>query len=521
MISARAWWCFVGCLSLAVGTPSHAIQENVAREKRPNVVFIIADDLGSWALGTYGVAKARTPNLDRLGSQGIVFLSAFAASAVCSPARAALYTGRYPSETGIVDNGRDESSAGLPAGIPTWQGYLQRAGYRTGLIGKWGLGSDDDADLPTRHGFDDFIGFRNGGRVSKEPRIEIIEKSQDHHSKSRVIDHDEIPGDVYTSDLLADEAARYIRQRNHPDTPFALCLAFWAPHANTDFPRGFQPPYQDRSWLPLKAEDLGPWERAPESELTVPEPHFPNLDQPRLHRIIREYNASVHSVDRGVGRVLAALDDPNGDGDMSDSIAANTIVVFTSDQGFMMGHHGMWHKGNGRWITRSKQDPTPGLPYGNGESRPNLFEVVTRVPFIVRWPNQIKAGQRLGMTISHLDWLPTVTTLARAQLPGEAGARGRDLSSVLLGGATPEGMDTYFAQYRDLRAYRTSQWKLVRHHGPANRDEFYDLTSDPNESSNLIADPSPRVAAALGEMERTLRKRMTEVADPLMKRLNQ
>ncbi len=255
--------------------------------------------------------------------------------------------------------------------------------------------------------------------------------------------------------------------REFREGPFAVSLHFWAPHANQDVPDGFQLPYDDRTWLPLKAEDLKRWETL---DLTIPKPGFPDLDAARVRRTMREYYASVRNVDRNVGRIMRLLDELG--------LAENTVVVFTSDHGYNMGHHGIWHKGNGWWITKDRRDPAGIYP---GTDRPNLYDNSIRVPAIVRWPQRIEPGTVVAETITELDWFPTILAMTGVPKPQGLLLRGRN-SLPLLEGEHPTWDNDLFAQHRTLRTYRTRQWKLVRDFGPDRRDELYHLADDPAEA---------------------------------------
>lgn len=485
--------------------------------KQPNIVFVVADDLGAWAIGAYGKPNCHTPHIDRLAAEGVVFENAFSVSVVCSPARASLITGRYPTETGIIDVLPNANDPGLREGVATWPQLLRSAGYQTALIGKWHLGQGRDIDLPTSKGYGEFSGFLQGGKISREPVIEFLAPGQVHVSQVRKVDYEDIPGEQYTEDVLTDLAIDFIRRAGTSERPFALSLHFWAPHANTDFPRGFTPPYEDRSWLPLREDDLAWWKRLRDDELTLPDPGFPHLDTARVRRMMREYHASVHGVDRNLGRLLACLNDPNGDGRTDDSIAANTVIVITSDHGFMMGHRGLWHKGNGRWLTLDRRDPIVPRLYGEGENRVNVFDDSLRVPCIVRWPARIQPGKRETGVVTHLDWLPTLAAIGGAALDAAQPVRGKEI--VALTGVDTPRQDVVFAQYRKLRMVRSEGWKLVRHIGNPRGDELYNLLRDPDERQNLLLKPGAAGLAMLSRLDTEMRSRMQAVQDPLLSEL--
>ncbi len=449
-------------------------------EERPNIVFIMTDDQAPWALGAAANPNVRTPNLDLLCRRGARFSSFFGVSAVCSPCRGCVMTSRYSSEIGIPDYiSPTDHETGLDPAIPAWPRILSDAGYRTSLIGKWHLGGSD-RHHPTNFGYDEFIGFRHGAGISKDPVVEVEGRRT------------EMEG--YTPDILTDFALEFIQDGG--SEPFLLSLHYWAPHANT----ANRTPDGDRTWLPLKDED---WNQFKDMDPVLPHPDYPKLDMPRLARMTREYCASVASVDRNVGRLMATLSETE--------IEEETVVVFTSDNGYNMGHNGIWHKGNGRWILEDNQG-----------DRPNLYDNSLRLPAIVRWPAKIPEGSVISQTVSHLDWFPTMVEMAGAKTEVE-GVRGRDLLP-LLQGRTVSWNDDIFAQYSmwdwnqtgaKLRAFRSRRWKLVRDFAGTVGAELYDLEEDPDETTNLIDSGDRRAEKMKSSLESGMLARMNELRDEL------
>ncbi len=453
---------------------------SAAADARPNVVMIVADDHAPGARGAAGHAHARTPNLDRLCREGVRLTNCFVVTPVCSASRAALITSRYPTEVGITDylSPSRTPDLGLDSSLPVWPRLLSRAGYKTALVGKWHLGKRDKFH-PTRFGYGEFTGFRHGGRTSQNPLVEIDGKER------RV--------EGWTPDILTDHAIDFIR-RSRESGPFCLSLHFWAPHANQHKINN------DRTWLPLSEADFG---RFRNLDVQVPNPEFPNLDIPRVKRMTREYLGSVASVDRNVGRLLRVLDEWG--------LARNTVVIYTSDHGYNLGHHGIWHKGNGRWILTDNRGP-----------RPNLWDNSLRTPTIVRWPGRIAAGSVLDRSVTFLDWFPTILEMAGVARPKGLRLRGRSFLPLLQGKEQTPWNDDIFVQYRmwdwnqtgaDLRGYRTTRWKLVRDFRHEGKDEFYDLQNDHAETRNLIDSADPQVVAAISELDREMRAAMQETGD--------
>ena len=445
--------------------------------EQPNIVFVYADDQASWTIGALGNRQARTPNIDRLYSEGVALTNAFTTTPVCSPSRAGLLTSRYGTETGITDylNSAQEPDKGLDPKLPTWPKLLQAAGYATGFVGKWHVGSQN-RHLPSNNGYDMFYGFRTGAGISKDPKVES-------RGVVRVV-----PG--YTPDVLTDEAVRFIREVSGRG-PFLLSLHFWAPHANTSN----RTPDGDRTWLPLSEADWSPFRSL---EVALPEPSYPGLDAPRARRMLAEYLGSVASLDRNVGRVLAVLDEL--------AIVSETVVIFTSDHGFNMGHNGIWHKGNGRWLLTD-----------NRGYRSNMYDNSIRVPAVVRWPGRLAVGSTVDRVVLNLDWFPTILEMVGLEVPSDAVVRGESILPLLEGRRIP-WRTSFYGEYLQLhqeqvdqRMWRTPEWKLVRD-SRLGKDELYDLATDPGEHVNLIQDTSPEVSKVIARLDRDLRKRMDQIA---------
>jgi len=259
-------------------------------------------------------------------------------------------------------------------------------------------------------------------------------------------------------------------------------------------------PDGDRTWLPVP-DDI--WERFRNLRPAIPNPDFPHLDVPRVKRMTREYLASVASVDRSVGRLLNALDELK--------IADNTIVIYTGDNGFNIGHNGIWHKGNGWWITTTNRD-------GN---RPNLYDNSIHVPCIVRWPGAGRPGAVIRETVSTVDWYPTILSMTGVPRPGAVTLRGRDFTPLLEGRKVAWNNGLY-AEYStrkygkaDLRMYRTPDWKLIRDFLNRGNDELYHLAKDPAETTNLIGSSDDAVRKVKTELETRLLTAMRRIGEPL------
>lgn len=453
---------------------------SLAAADRPNILFVFTDDQAPWALGISGHPHARTPVLDRLFREGAWLKSCFTTTPVCSPSRAALMTGRYGTEVGITDwlHPRREPKHGLAAGTPTWPRLLQQAGYRTALVGKWHLGLTD-AQHPTRFGYGHFYGFRGGGTRPKDAVLEVDGTTV------------KVPG--LLPDVLTSEAIRWI-SREDP-RPFLLSLHYRAPHS---------------PWLPVAEED---WEPFAGLDPTLPHPDYPDLDTRRVKRMTREYLASMKSVDRNVGRLLAVL--------RSHGLERETVVIYSSDHGYNMGHNGIFHKGNGHWVLKNPPPAVPNIPRGQ---RPNMYDHSLRVPTAIRWPGVVRSGLTLDQTISNLDFFPTILAIAGVSLPPGTQQRGRSFLP-LLKGEQMEWQNDLFAQYdtkhqsrTSMRMYRTRRWKLVRDFLNPGRDEMFDLRKDPGETSNLLKKSTPAVQMIRDRLSDKLVARMRAIKDPALSR---
>lgn len=445
---------------------------------RPNIIFILTDDQGPWAFGAAPNPQAYTPNMNKLRSESVRLTNCFVTTPVCSPSRASLLTGRYSTELGITDFIKSKT-AGLDPSFAAWPRVLAGVGYTTALIGKWHLGEKDEYH-PRLFGYDEFTGFRWGGETSKNPKIEV---------NGMVLQ-----AQGYTPDILTDYAIDFIRRRK--DEPFMLSLHYWAPHASTIS----RAPDRGHTWLPLSQADFGRFEKM---DPDIPDPDYPKLNVPLVKRMMREYLGSVASVDRNLARVMDLLDDLE--------LTDNTVVIFTADNGYNVGHNAVEGKGNASWTLTD-----------NRKERPNLYDNSLRVPAFIRWPGVITPGTTVEQTISFLDWFPTLAAIAGVNVPKGETIRGRNFLPVLRGNR-PEWDDDLFVQYTMrgagvMRGYRTPRWKLVRDFDHFIKDELYDLVNDPAEKTNLIDSPDPRIQGIRRSLEEKLLERMRSIEDPALQK---
>jgi arylsulfatase A-like enzyme len=438
---------------------------------RPNVVLINTDDLGYGDLGCYGHRVIRTPNLDKLASQGLRFTQFYAPSALCSPSRAALLTGRTPYRTGIKSWIPGNSGIYLHTSEVTIATLLKRSGYATALIGKWHLNSDlgDAAQpQPKDHGFDYSYGHnafqlptnRNPNNVYRNGHLLPVQEG-------------------YTAQLYADEAIRWLEQRRAGES-FFLYLAPAEPHTSIENPPEFNAMYSGYTRGPVVPIPNG--SPQPPEALLVP-------------RGPGEYYANVTYLDLQIGRVLAAL---NRLGHFED-----TIVIFTSDNGPVTSAWENWHEVNAHGDTG-----------GFRSRKAHLYEGGIRVPAIVRWPGVVAAGTVTSVPATAMDLYVTLAGLGGAPVPADRAIDGEDIAGLLRGGAGPAPRDFYWAlPTKDGRdyAFRRGDWKLLLN-AQLEPVELYDLARDPLELTNRMKAESIRVA----ELTAAFRTHHAAVlADPL------
>lgn len=404
---------------------------------KPNFLLIFTDDHGYGDVSAYHASDVRTPNIDRIGAEGMLFTSMRANCTVCSPSRAALLTGRYPDRVGVpgVIRTKPEDSWGyLTPGVPTLADELKKAGYHTGIIGKWHLGLESP-NLPNERGFDFFHGFLGD-------MMDSFTTHRRHGNNYMRRNGEVIEPTGHATEIFTDWAGDYLRERAKAGRPFFLYLAYNAPH----FP--IEPPAE---WLARVKS------RAPQ------------LDEKRARNV-----AFVEHLDQCVGRVLAVLKEAG--------LEQDTVVVFTADNGGSLPHA----QSNAPW-RGGKQDH-----YDGG----------LRVPFMVRWPAQVKAGGRSDYAGLNFDLFPTCLELAGAKPPPELDAV--SLVSALQGENISVPRDLYFVrreggpQYggKSYEAIIRGDWKLMQN-DPWSPQELYNLKSDPQEKVNLVA-TNKRIVNELG-----------------------
>lgn len=415
----------------------------VRKESRPNFVFILADDLGYGDLGCYGQELIETPRIDRLAENGVRFTQFYAGSTVCAPSRNVLMTGEHTGRALVRGNAR----INLRPEDRTVAEVLREAGYRTALIGKWGLGQEGSSGVPTRQGFGYFFGYLDQRHAHNYYPTFLIRNEERVSLPNVVPDEDEVGAGeaserlVYSHDLFVEEALAFIEEQR--EVPFFLYLALTLPHANNEAgDRGMEVPdlgmYADRDW---------------------PEPQ-------------KGLAAMISRMDRDVGRVVDKLEELG--------ISERTILFFSSD-------NGPHNEGGNDSTFFDSNGPLRGL-------KRDLYEGGIRVPMIAAGPGQIPAG-RTSDHVAYLgDMMATLTELAGVTHPD--GLDSLSFVPALTGrGEQPEHEYLYWEFYErgTAQAVRRGNWKAVRKPMIHGEIELYDLAQDPGEEED-VASIHPTVA---------------------------
>lgn len=459
-------------LTLLLASTLCPAQSNQRQQSRPNIVFILIDDLRWDELGIAGHPFIKTPHIDRIGHEGARFRNAFMTTPLCSPSRASFLTGQYAHTHGITDN-VDRSAASHQ--LITFPRLLHDAGYITAFIGKWHMGNDDTP----RPGFDRWVSFKGQGTYFNPPINE---------------DGKAVQPSGYITDILSNYAVEFIRRRH--DKPFLVWLAHKAIHPEVT-------QNNDGSVDLTKSELFLPAERHKNLYAGKTIPHRPNYgraptDKPALQRQIGNLpplgaatatsdeailgrQRTLAAIEEGVGEILRALKET---GQLD-----NTVIVFTSDNGYFYGEHGL------------------------SVERRLAYEESIRMPLLVRYPKAIKADTVRDEFALNIDLAPTLLELAGVAVP--RAMEGRSLVPLLKGQRTAWRNSFLIEYYTDkvfprmlqmgYQAVRNARWKYIHYLELHGMDELYDLKRDPYERKNLIAEPG--AAKALTAMKRELERK--------------
>jgi arylsulfatase len=436
-----------------------------AADRPPNVILMIADDLGYAELGCYGQKIIETPNLDRLAADGMRFTQAYSGNAVCAPSRCCLMTGKHPGHAWVRNNGGPDylddlakkyqweypGQHPIPDEEVTLAEVLKARGYATGAAGKWGLGQVGNTGDPNRQGFDLFFGYYCQGHAHNHyPRFLWRSGVKEYYEGN---DGRSLSGKTYAQDKFAEVALDFIR--TNKDRPFFLYLPFIIPHVSVQVPEEAIAKYRGK----------------------IPEEPFEQRDNYVKHPTPRAgYAAMVTYLDRDIGRILGLVKELGLDD--------NTIVIFSSDNGPTHGRAG----GSDSEFFKSA-GPLRGL-------KGSLYEGGIRVPLIARWTGKIKPGTTSDHVCAFWDVLPTVAELTGATPP--KGIDGLSFAPALLGRAAEQKAHDYlyweFPSYGGQQAVRMGDWKAVRQkmQQPKNPDplkiELYNLKDDVGERHDVAAE---------------------------------
>jgi N-acetylglucosamine-6-sulfatase len=452
---------------------------------RPNIVFVLVDDMRWDEYGAFGHPFIKTPNIDRLAREGVSFSQAFASTPLCSPSRAAFLTGQYGHLNGITDNtARNEQSHRLE----TFPKKLNEAGYETAFIGKWHMGNDDSK----RPGFDYWVSMKGQGEAI-DPALNINGKQ------------DTVKG--YVTDILTDHALQFINRSR--TKPFVLYLAHKALHPNivqrddgstisigeggfvaADRHNGM---YEGSTVARRPSYAVAP---ADKPALARKIGDLPPLGKETVTRdeIIKQRSEMLMAVDEGLGAILGALEQKG--------VLENTVVVFTSDHGYWYGEHGL------------------------SEERRLAYEESIRIPLLIRYPKLIKGNSREDRPVMNVDLAPTLLELAGVKPP--VNLHGRSLLPLF--NNTDTGWrtsilveyysDTVFPRIHKMgyKAVRNERYKYIHYVDLEGMDELYDLQRDPYELENVIA--KPEMSDVLREMKNELNRLLTATGDAPIKPSN-
>lgn len=440
------------------------------KTRPPNIVYIMADDLGYGDLGCYGQTKIQTPNIDRLASQGIRFTDTYAGCTVCAPSRSVLMTGRHMGHTSVRSN---------PGGVPllstdvTVAEVLKSAGYATGGFGKWGLGDKGTDGAPWKKGFDQFFGYLN----QVHAHYYYPQFLYDNERRYPLKGNESGQRTTYSHDVIAEKALEFIQRQG--SNPFFCYMPLTTPHLELLVPNDSLKQYSRK------------FEEKPYIDARK---HY--ADQPESHAA---YAGMVSRMDRDVGRVLSLLKESG--------LEKNTIVFFSSDNG---GATKLWS---------DNFFQSTGQLRGHKQ---NLYEGGIRVPMIARWPGKIRSGVTSDFPWAFWDILPTFAALAGAKASAEVD--GQSIVPTLLGRKQKPHEFLYwefprynnktgeFAQEIPMQAVRMGDWKAVR---PAPNDELelYNLKTDIGENHN-VAKENPKIIERITTHMKTARTEPRPQKDP-------
>ncbi len=425
------------------------------RERPPNVVFVMTDDHGAWASSPYGCSSLHTPNLERLAASGTRFTRAFSCTPVCSPSRMTYLTGLIPSQHGVQDWLMPEDSTGpashrFLASHTTYSEVIARAGYTMGMCGKWHMGEDEKAQA----GFTFWATVPGGGGTYRNPQF--VKNGQPLKYQG------------FKTDAVGDFAVEFLDQ--HHDRPFFLQVPFYAPHTPYDYaPEQYREPYAHSTFPCFPNTPMNPWQNTGLAKMH---------DNPAAKL---GYSALITGMDYNLGRILDRLE--------KHGVRDNTLVIFTADQGWNAGHHGVWGKGNGT------------VPL-------NMYEESLHIPLIWSFPGRIAEGKVIDPMVSNYDFFPTILDYLGIAAPHDNEKRPGRSYAAFLRGQSPAWRNRLYFEYEYVRGIRTENMKYIERTSEW-PSELYDLESDPGEKHNAIDDPHQKkqIAALRQDLHRFFQQR--------------
>ena len=421
-----------------------------ATDKKPNIVYIMSDELAYYELSHMGNPYIKTPNIDQFAREGIRFTQALAGSPVCAPLRCNLMTGKHAGHASVRAN---DGGTPLRAGEPTIASVLKDVGYATGGFGKWGCGGRDSTGVPEKHGFDIFFGYYDQVHAHSFYPPYLIRNSEEVPLKGNVGGRS---GETHAQYPIMEEALKFIRENK--DKPFFCYLPITPPHGMFDIPK------EDPAWRRYKGEK---W-----------------IEDEKIPQDVKNYAAMVTMVDDNLGQVLELL--------RKLKLEDDTIVFFTGDNG---GQDRFRSKEHPRGFFGPNVNPRTKVEFRGGKG--SLYEGGLRIPYLVRWPGRIKAGQVSDLIFYQPDVLPTLAELCKAKTPDDVD--GISILPTLLGekavGHKQKEREMLYWEFGNQTAVRRGHWKAIQP-GKNRPWELYDLNKDVSETTS-VADGNPKVLAKM------------------------
>ncbi|MHC4187529.1 MAG: sulfatase family protein, partial [Planctomycetota bacterium] len=471
--------------SIAASALTSSLWAEDKNQMKPNIIFIMSDDHTSQAISAYGGMLADvcpTPNIDRIAKEGMLFKNCFVTNSICTPSRAAIFTGKYAHKNGVY------KFTALDQSQPTLPKFMQKAGYNTCLIGKYHLHSN-----PV--GLDYWSVLPGQGQYHDPEFIEMGDQSPTGWIQNGK--RTDYPG--HSSDVIADKALDYLKNKTDKDKPFMFFCHFKAPHDTWEFAERYssfledveipEPPnlfddYEGRSDMLKKQLQYIGSEWGNHTNFREETAHLEGKEKKKMQYqlYMKKYLRCVKGVDDNMGRILDYLDESG--------LAENTLIMYTGDQGFFLGEHGLYDKRI-------------------------MYEEALRMPFLVRWPGHIKPGSTSEGMILNVDFAPTI--MDAAGIRPDPDMQGRSFVELLMGTTPSDWRKSMYYRYyyshfetEPHLGVRTHTHKLI-YFDRIDQWELYDLLKDPREMNNIYDDPKHE--KLINELKKELKRLQTELDD--------